>query len=646
MSDFSEKSDIWLRISMRASHRSTTLYLIPVLLLLLAFAVRTLGLADQSLWYDEGYTVMFAKHELPYIVTQIAHLELNTPLHYVLLHIWMLGAGESEFAARLLSVFVGVITVALVWQIARRISPRSYAGHWAVALAALWPVLVSISQEVRMYALAICLCTLAVLQLLRCWRNPVPRQWLLWAVFCLLAFSAHVLSAWVFGAQIIALVWWWLRQPHQQRSMVVPVTAVISGVGMAVWAVVLLDQARSYGTTYTDRLAYLPIVISSLAGNLLPRGEPLVLILPMAVLCVLLLIAALMGGRVAQRLALIVGINVLLVAAFGAFTGKFASRYATLATPLLVALAGAAVRLPAVQNQRELPVLKIIGGSLAVGLCILGLIALRIDPSYANEDFRGAAAYLRSNVASDETVLLVSGHYAPVYQYYYGEEGWHALPSDAVLDVRNLLTYETVAPELNQALTGKSGAWLLLWQDDLIDPSGIVPAMLRRVAHLLQPVQRINQYHGLRLLHYRFDTPYQALPEKIPTTQSQVQPTGMARGLNSLGCHVFRPALVGESLMEVACFWQLDEGRILPWDLQVSLRLSNDKGVQVTQSDQLLAQPSGMPSMPFTRPLTSFYFIPLPTGFPAGNYTLHVIPYLPDGEVSPQVTTPVQVLEP
>lgn len=631
---------------MRASHRSTSWCLAPVLLVLLAFTVRTIGLGDQSLWYDEGYTVMFAKHDLPYIVTQITHLELNTPLHYVLLHIWMIGAGETEFAARLLSVIVGVITVALVWQIARRISPRSYAGHWAVALAAISPVLVSISQEVRMYALAICLCTLAVLQLLRCWHDPRPRQWLLWAVFCLLSFSAHVLSAWVFGGQVIALAWWWLRQPRQQRSMVAPVAVVVTGLCMAVWALVLLDQARSYGTTYTDRLPYLPTVISSLAGNLLPRGEPSFLILPVAVLCVFLLIVAFLNGRVTQKIALMLGVNVVLVAAFGALTGKFASRYATLATPLLIVLAGAAVGISTAQKWRVLPALKVIGGSLAIGLCIIGLISLRLDPTYANEDFRGAAARLQSNVASDETVLLVSGHYAPVFQYYYGDEGWHALPPDAVLDVRNLLTYETVTPDLNHALSGKNGVWLLLWQDDLIDPSGIVPAMLGRVAHLLQPAQRINQYHGLRLLHYRFDAPYQALPEKIPATRSLIQPIGAARGLNSLGCHVFRPALVGDSLMEVACFWQLEQGSILPWDVQVSLRLSDDKGVQVTQSDQLLAQPSGMPSMPFSRPLTSFYFVPLPTGFTAGNYTLRAIPYLPDGEVSPQVTTQVQVLEP
>ncbi len=629
------------------SRRPRAALLLPTALIGLAFIVRIAGLGGPSLWYDEGYTVEFARNSIPALIRGAAQLELNTPLHYILLHGWMAAAGDSEFATRLLSVFAGVLTVALGGALARQVAPASRAAPLlALVFLAVWPVGVSISQEVRMYALSTGLALLSTVLLLRCLRPRTPaRCWAAWGIAALAAFAAHVLTAFVFAAQLTVLLAWWGRRPRAARPRAPVVTAAATALLMAAGTLLILLSYSSYGTTYNVMLNPLIVLRQSLAANLLPRLLPEALALPAALLVALMLVAALWQRRGLRRLAVISALTLVEVAVFCAVTGKFAPRYAALAAPFVAtiaaALTGGRVRLPAA---RFVTLVRAAAAGAVLAACLVGLAALRVDPAYAYEDYRGAAAYLRANVPTDETVLLVSGHLAPVFRYYYGDAGWAALPPDPVLNVRHTLDYDSAAPLLNAALNGRRGAWVLLWQDDVIDPIGIVPALLGRVAHRLQPDRKVNEFHGLRLWHYRFDAPYSPIPAAIPPLRSALDASGRRAGLSALGCTQFRLPHAGDTLMEVACFWRVQPDSHLPYDMKVSLRLAEQGGAQAAQSDQMLAPARGIPFVPFNKPLAGFYFMPIPGKLSAGTYTLRAIPYTPDGQIAPTVVTPVTIL--
>jgi len=78
--------------------------------------------------------------------------DIHPPLYYVLLHLWEGLAGANPFSVRLFSVFIGVATVLLIFQIAKHLG--GYRLAWFAGLiAAINPFLVYYSQEVRMYAL-------------------------------------------------------------------------------------------------------------------------------------------------------------------------------------------------------------------------------------------------------------------------------------------------------------------------------------------------------------------------------------------------------------------------------------------------------------------------------------------------------------
>ena len=122
-----------------------------VLLILFGLALRLAWLAFQPLWWDEGYSVWFATHPL----TQMAALtaqDIHPPLYYALLHGWAAPLGTSPTALRLLSVVVGMLTIPLLFLVARRmLSAR--AALLAAFLLTINPLHIYYSQEVRMYGL-------------------------------------------------------------------------------------------------------------------------------------------------------------------------------------------------------------------------------------------------------------------------------------------------------------------------------------------------------------------------------------------------------------------------------------------------------------------------------------------------------------
>lgn len=139
------------------SRRSAAL---PLLLTLLALGLRAARLDFQPLWWDEGYSVWFARHPLGEMARLTAQ-DIHPPLYYALLGGWIQLLGARPVALRLFSVAVGTATVPLVYAVGRRLGgPR--VGVMAALLLAVNPLHVFYSQEVRMYALVALAAAIAV----------------------------------------------------------------------------------------------------------------------------------------------------------------------------------------------------------------------------------------------------------------------------------------------------------------------------------------------------------------------------------------------------------------------------------------------------------------------------------------------------
>jgi uncharacterized membrane protein len=95
---------------------------------LVAFFLRVYRLADKNVWWDEGWSVWLSQQELAWIALRTA-MDEHPPLHYWMLHFWNLVIGTDAFAGRFISVAFGVLTVALLYRIGKRVGARGVARH-------------------------------------------------------------------------------------------------------------------------------------------------------------------------------------------------------------------------------------------------------------------------------------------------------------------------------------------------------------------------------------------------------------------------------------------------------------------------------------------------------------------------------------
>jgi len=122
----------------------------PLIVLLLAFAVRFHALEAQSLWNDEGNSLRLAERAIPDLI-DAAGRDIHPPGYYLALKGWIALTGKSEFGLRSLSALEGVLTVALTVALGRALFGKG-AGTLAGLFVALNPFAVYYSQEARMYA--------------------------------------------------------------------------------------------------------------------------------------------------------------------------------------------------------------------------------------------------------------------------------------------------------------------------------------------------------------------------------------------------------------------------------------------------------------------------------------------------------------
>ena len=92
-------------------------------IVLVAFAWRAQNLVGQSLWRDEVDVIQFALGDLQDILSMFVSAAQNGALYYLVLRAWLRLVGSSEFALRYSAVLFGVLSVPLLWQVARRLVP-------------------------------------------------------------------------------------------------------------------------------------------------------------------------------------------------------------------------------------------------------------------------------------------------------------------------------------------------------------------------------------------------------------------------------------------------------------------------------------------------------------------------------------------
>jgi mannosyltransferase len=140
-------------------------------MILTGLALRLYAIGSESLWLDEGVSVLVAKWPLGDICSYVRHEDVHPPLYYMILHFWVGWVGDSETAVRMLSAILGTLWLPLMYRLGKDFMDRKTSGL-ATLLSAISVYYVFFAQETRGYALFVFVALLSMIFWIRLFVRP------------------------------------------------------------------------------------------------------------------------------------------------------------------------------------------------------------------------------------------------------------------------------------------------------------------------------------------------------------------------------------------------------------------------------------------------------------------------------------------
>ena len=240
-------------VRLQSSLTSPTAYKVAIIaVVLVGSALRLYNLGGESIWWDEAYAIRVMSQPAPLEIIHLSSLDNNPPLYYLLLHYWMLIAGDSEVAVRLPSAIFGALAVPLIWRIGVLLFDRG-VGLLAALLLALSSFHIRYSQEARGYALMGFLALLSFYFFLRIAKGRASHyMYAGYIISTSLLLYSHFYGVFLVLAQIVYL----LVSREDLGKWIVPAGALV--VLCSPWLVMLAVNILAPTGAWSNTMYWLP----------------------------------------------------------------------------------------------------------------------------------------------------------------------------------------------------------------------------------------------------------------------------------------------------------------------------------------------------------------------------------------------------
>ena len=233
-------------------------------------ALRLYALGSESLWWDEVYAIRKMAHPGPLEIVRLSSTDNNPPLFYLILHYWILLAGNSEFPVRLPSALAGGFAVLVMYRIGTLLFDRG-AGLLAAVILALSAYHIRYAQEARAYGLMVFLTLLSFYFFIRLTKGGVSRYASVgYVISTALLMYTHFYGVFLIAAQIIYV----LVSRENVRRWIVPAGVLlllyIPWVVLLAITVLSPEGAWQSGTTWIPEptLGDIPRILRAYSGSL------------------------------------------------------------------------------------------------------------------------------------------------------------------------------------------------------------------------------------------------------------------------------------------------------------------------------------------------------------------------------------------
>ncbi len=243
----------------------------------------------QSVWRDEAYSILLSEHSPLFFFRVI----FDPPLYYILLHYWMKLFGESEIAARSLSLvgFAFATIIVIYW--AEKLFKKHWLSWFLPVFFFLNPMLIYFAFEIRAYGWYTFFAVASMF-------TYFERRWKLYTVATLLGLYTHTYMIFI---PIVQLIHYLIMEKKIRiftrfstfiRDPMVQSTAVI-GLVFVPWLYAMLLHVSKLSLSW-----YFPVdlqLVKSVLGNIFLdyEGTPWFLWIFTAYVSLVLLLASIVS---------------------------------------------------------------------------------------------------------------------------------------------------------------------------------------------------------------------------------------------------------------------------------------------------------------------------------------------------------------
>ncbi len=595
--------------------------LLIISLLLVGFALRTYRLDGQSLWSDEGISLLRSERSLPELLDTMPVEQM--PGYFVLLHGWLRLAGTEDFALRYLSLWPSLLVVALAYRLAATMGSHRI-GLIAAALLATNAFQIWYAQEARTYSWLLAIGLLSTLLFWRLLTTEQRRGGGYWGTLIVYGISTaavvylHYYGALVPLAHLFFIGCWTLYRRAWQFLRHWMGAGLLGLLLFLPWAPRVLSIFDFPGWREPIDPWQIPwqiLTLYTVGGSLPAAWQPWLPWLYLALIGLGLMGWWRVDGRALFFMLSCTFVPLGLTFAIALQTLDYHERYTIVATAPLLLLAAAGIAVLPLPNQRIGRGRQIVYwfGQLA-SIALLGLLlagngsALKpyyVDDRYHKPDFRAAVDVIERFGEDGDVVILDGPDPNLVFLHYY-----HA--PYPIYDMRPFIN--TPREESYAAMVDQTTDAQRVWEVLLFHEPRGVQEWLARNGWSTPP----QDHNGIRLTLYGLTA--DALQEETVDL-----PVGDTLLLTTTATP--RLPLTAGDLLAVSTYWTVLQP---PPDYKFSLRLVNSQGEIVLSQDYV---PQNWFSPTSTWPVGASMvdqrgFL-LSADFPAGTYQLTLRLYDP-----------------
>ncbi len=619
-----------------------------VVIVLLGAALRSWHLDAMSIWQDEALSLYRATKPLPFILSgriiigELVTQDVQPPLYFVLLAGWFRLLGTSTWLAKFLSLAAGLVSLPLLWALGHRWLGRPVAVT-ATGLAAMSPLYLWYSQEIRSYTLQVALALLALYGLVRALATPDRRRRGGWLLVSTAANAAllwtHYLGFFLLCFEALYLL---TSLGCRGRLWIVPDRRLwIAALALACLALPLLPFALyrlRLGAETDQHFVALPVILGDVVHGFAfgwdPHPERLMWIDGLVLL-------TLVGGLVSQArrrpMAAAALAGLLLVPVLGLFGLTIVKpvymgvRHILLASPAYFLLLGAGLW----ALRRRWPLVGLaVGGAIGLSLAA-SCWGFYHDPAYRKDDLRALAQHVQRWAVPGDVLAVSDPRLALAFEHLIDGP---RLPVVAVPAMRadGRLDDRPPAAQLAGVLPRQARLWFMTplpetkaWLEEMVAGQPHdggrpvrVPARARLVATRAFPGRtipvRVDAYEAYAPPEAELAAAKMAAAADWPMWW-HVQPRPAVAG-RALRLALYAPDLARPP----ATPGHLDDSPRPPPGAKLSLRLVDARGRVWSQADSELAR--------HDYPAFDSYDLWVQPVVPPGFYTLSLQVYAPEGD--------------